>query len=56
MRSRLPPDIYLFELETGLAVNEINQTMEFRTSITTTDVNIPQKMVEYVIEHAMITV
>ena len=39
----------LFETENGLTVNEINHTMEFRNSITTTGVNIPQKMVEYVL-------
>ena len=39
----------LFETENGLSVNEINHTMEFRNSITTTGVNIPQKMVEYVL-------
>ena len=38
----------LFETENGLTVNEINHTMEFRNSITTTGVNIPQKMVEYI--------
>jgi [lysine-biosynthesis-protein LysW]---L-2-aminoadipate ligase len=37
----------LFETEHGLTVNEINHTMEFRNSIATTGVNIPQKMVEY---------
>jgi [lysine-biosynthesis-protein LysW]--L-2-aminoadipate ligase len=39
----------LFETDNGLTVNEINHTMEFRNSITTTGVNIPQKMVEYVL-------
>jgi [lysine-biosynthesis-protein LysW]---L-2-aminoadipate ligase len=39
----------LFETENGLTVNEINHTMEFRNSIATTGVNIPQKMVEYVL-------
>ncbi|NWG06866.1 MAG: lysine biosynthesis protein LysX [Chloroflexi bacterium] len=39
----------LFETENGLTVNEINHTMEFRNSITTTGVNIPQKMVDYVL-------
>ncbi len=39
----------LFETENGLTINEINHTMEFRNSITTTGVNIPQKMVEYVV-------
>ena len=39
----------LFETEHGLTVNEINHTMEFRNSIDTTGVNIPYKMVEYVV-------
>jgi len=39
----------LFETENGLTINEINHTMEFRNSISTTGVNIPQKMVEYVV-------
>jgi [lysine-biosynthesis-protein LysW]---L-2-aminoadipate ligase len=42
----------LFETENGLTVNEINHTMEFRNSITTTGVNIPGKMVEYVLGQA----
>lgn len=42
----------LFETEGGFTINEINHTMEFRNSITTTGVNIPQKMVEYVIAKA----
>jgi len=42
----------LFETESGFTINEINHTMEFRNSITTTGVNIPQKMVEYVIAKA----
>lgn len=38
----------LFETEDGsYSVNEINHTMEFRNSITTTGVNIPGKMVDY---------
>lgn len=41
--------IDLFESSAGLQVNEVNHTMEFRNSIRTTGVNIPQKMVEYVI-------
>lgn len=44
----------LFETENGLTINEINHTMEFRNSITTTGVNIPQKMVEYVLENSAI--
>ena len=42
----------LFETDDGLTINEINHTMEFRNSITTTGVNIPAKMVEYVISQA----
>ncbi len=42
--------IDLFETERGLLVNEANHTMEFRNSIHTTGVNIPEKMVDYVIE------
>ncbi|BBB48819.1 lysine biosynthesis protein LysX [Pelolinea submarina] len=38
----------LFETEDGLTVNEINHTMEFRHSIDTTGVDIPQKMAAYV--------
>lgn len=43
----------LFETDTGLTVNEINHTMEFRNSIATTGVNIPQKMIEYVLSQAV---
>jgi [lysine-biosynthesis-protein LysW]--L-2-aminoadipate ligase len=39
----------LFETESGLTVNEINHTMEFRNSIATTGVNIPKRMIEYVL-------
>ncbi len=39
----------LFETENGLTINEINHTMEFRNSITTTGVNIPEKMVDYLL-------
>ena len=46
----------LFETENGFTVNEINHTMEFRNSITTTGVNIPQKMIEYVLAHALVNV
>lgn len=42
----------LFETENGLNINEINHTMEFRNSITTTGVNIPEKMVDYVLRSA----
>ena len=40
----------LLESERGLLVNEVNYTMEFRNSIETTGVNIPAKIVEYVLE------
>jgi [lysine-biosynthesis-protein LysW]--L-2-aminoadipate ligase len=40
----------LFESERGILVNEVNYTMEFRNSIDTTGVNIPAKIVDYVIE------
>ena len=46
----------LFETENGLTINEINHTMEFRNSITTTGVNIPQKMVRYVVAQAAVKV
>ena len=42
----------LFETENGLLVNEVNYTMEFRNSIKVTGVNIPGKMVEYIIQQA----
>lgn len=41
----------LFETGSGLVVNEINHTMEFRNSITTTGVDIPAKMVDYVLKN-----
>lgn len=39
----------LFETAQGLLVNEVNYTMEFRNSIDTTGVNIPEKVIDYVI-------
>lgn len=45
--------IDVFETDNGLTVNEVNHTMEFRNSITTTGVNIPALMVDYVLEQAM---
>ncbi len=39
----------LFEAGDGFSVNEINHTMEFRNSIDTTGVNIPGRMVDYVL-------
>ena len=44
----------LFETEHGLTINEINHTMEFRNSIVTTGVNIPQKMIDYVVAQVAI--
>jgi len=44
--------IDVFESENGLTINEVNHTMEFRNSITTTGVNIPALMVDYVIAKA----
>ena len=41
--------IDIFETPNGLEVNEVNHTMEFRNSIQTTGVNIPRKMVDYVL-------
>jgi [lysine-biosynthesis-protein LysW]--L-2-aminoadipate ligase len=42
----------LFETKNGLLVNEVNYTMEFRNSITTTGVNIPGLIVDYVLQVA----
>ncbi len=39
----------LFESEQGLLVNEVNYTMEFKNSIDTSGVNIPEKIAGYVI-------
>jgi [lysine-biosynthesis-protein LysW]--L-2-aminoadipate ligase len=42
----------LFETKTGLQVNEVNYTMEFKNSITTTGVDIPKHIVDYVLKVA----
>lgn len=42
----------LFESSGGLLVNEVNYTMEFRNSIDTTGVNIPDVVAAYVIDRA----
>ncbi len=42
--------IDLFESDRGMLVNEVNYTMEFRNSIDTTGVNIPAKIVDYVVQ------
>ena len=36
----------------GLLVSEVNHTMEFRNSVTTTGVNIPEKMIDHVLSIA----
>jgi len=41
--------IDLFETPKGLLVNEVNYTMEFKNSIAPTGVNIPGKIVDYVV-------
>ena len=40
----------LVESPTGLQVLEVNHSMEFRNSISTTGVNIPERMVQYLIQ------
>ena len=40
----------LFEIEKEYSVNEVNYTMEFRNSIDVTGVNIPAKVVDYVLK------
>jgi len=42
--------IDLFETGQGLQVNEVNYTMEFKNSVTPTEVNIPQLMVDYLLQ------
>jgi [lysine-biosynthesis-protein LysW]--L-2-aminoadipate ligase len=41
--------IDVFDTPEGFQINEVNYTMEFRNSIDTTGVNIPGKVVEYVV-------
>jgi len=48
--------IDVFETDNGLTVNEVNHTMEFRNSITTTGVNIPALMIEYVLSQVRVGV
>lgn len=43
--------IDLFESDQGMLVNEVNYTMEFRNSIAPTGVDIPARMVEFVVNH-----
>jgi [lysine-biosynthesis-protein LysW]--L-2-aminoadipate ligase len=42
--------IDVFETDQGYSINEVNYTMEFRNSIDVTGVNIPAKVVDYVLE------
>ena len=42
----------LFETGDGYTINEINHTMEFRNSIATTGVDIPGRMIDYVLAQA----
>ena len=42
----------LFETEHGLLANEVNYTMEFKNSIDVTGVDIPERIVSYVLEAA----
>ncbi len=42
----------LMESEHGMQVIEVNYTMEFRNSIHTTGVDIPSKMIDYVVQEA----
>ena len=42
----------IFEGEDQYWVNEVNYTMEFRNSITTTGVNIPAMIIDYVVRAA----
>jgi len=42
----------LFETDDGLLVNEVNYTMEFRNSITTTGVDIPARVIDHVVAAA----
>ncbi|APF19896.1 lysine biosynthesis enzyme LysX [Caldithrix abyssi DSM 13497] len=44
--------IDLFETNDGLLVNEVNYTMEFKNSIDTTGVDIPARIVDYVLKIA----
>jgi len=39
----------LEDADRGFLVNEVNHTIEFRNSITTTGVNFPEKMIDYVL-------
>jgi [lysine-biosynthesis-protein LysW]--L-2-aminoadipate ligase len=42
----------IFETDGGLLVNEVNYTMEFKNSVAPTGVNIPGKIIDYVLQTA----
>ena len=42
--------IDVFENDAGYSINEVNYTMEFRNSIDVTGVNIPARIVDYILE------
>ena len=44
--------IDVFETDRGLLINEVNYTMEFKNSITTTGVNIPKFIADYTLRVA----
>jgi [lysine-biosynthesis-protein LysW]--L-2-aminoadipate ligase len=44
--------IDVFETKQGLMVNEVNYTMEYKNSITTTGIDIPAHMVDYILKVA----
>jgi [lysine-biosynthesis-protein LysW]--L-2-aminoadipate ligase len=46
--------IDLLESPRGLLVNEVNYTMEFRNSIDTTGVDIPGKMIDYLLQEVAV--
>lgn len=48
--------IDLFEVDSGLVVNEVNHTMEFRNSIEPTGVDIPAEVAAYVVQQAPVAI
>ena len=46
----------VLESERGLLVNEVNHTMEFRNSVSTTGVDIPAKVVQYALSQVPVAV
>jgi [lysine-biosynthesis-protein LysW]---L-2-aminoadipate ligase len=44
----------IFETGQGLLVNEVNYTMEFKNSVAPTGVNIPRKIIDYVVQSAQV--